>query len=129
MHAVRVVFVPPDVKEPLGQKEQFAALFELKRLSSPHCSQLPSAERNVPARQNSHWVAPALDVVPAAHVVQFDAPGAAEYVPATHSSMMLVPLHAEPAGHKAQFVRVALVPPDVNDPSGHGEHSEALFEL
>ena len=83
----------------------------------------------MPARQNSHWVAPALDVVPAAHAVHFDAPGAAEYVPAAHSSTMLVPLHAEPAGHGAQLVRVALVPPEVKEPSGHTEHSAALFEL
>ncbi len=83
----------------------------------------------MPARQNSHWVAPLLDVVPGAHTAQFDAPGSAEYVSTAHFTMMLVPLHAEPAGHSAQFVRVALVPPDVNEPSGHGEHSDALFEL
>ena len=83
----------------------------------------------MPARQNSHWVAPALDVVPAAHGSQRDAPGSAENVPAAHSSTTLVPLHAEPAGHRAQLVRVVLVPPDVNEPGGHGSHSKALFEL
>ena len=83
----------------------------------------------MPARQNSHCVAPALDVEPAAHAVQFDAPGCAEYVPAAHSSTMLVPLHAEPAGHRAQLVRVTRVPPEVKEPIGHTSQIAALFEL
>ena len=61
--------------------------------------------------------------------MQVELPGAAENVPGRHSSTMLVPLHAEPAGHGAQLVRVALVPPEVKEPSGHTEHSAALFEL
>ena len=69
LQLVRVVLVPPEVNEPGGQIEKFAALFELKRSSEPHGSQPPLAERTVPARQNSHCVAPALDVVPAAHGV------------------------------------------------------------
>ena len=57
--------------------------------------------------------------------MQIDAPGSVEYVPAAHSATMLVPLHAEPAGHRAQLVRVALVPPDVKEPSGHIEQLSA----
>ena len=126
---MRVVLVPPEVKEPSGHTTHSAALLELKRWSDPHSAHPPTAERNVPARQNEHCVAPALDVKPASHTVQLDAPGSAENVPAAHSSMMLVPLHAEPAGHGAQLVRVALVPPEVKEPSGHTGHSGALFEL
>ena len=37
--------------------------------------------------------------------------------PAGQSLLMLVPLHAEPAGHSAQLVRVLLVPPEVNQPT------------
>ena len=83
----------------------------------------------MPARQNSHCVAPALDVEPAAQTVQLDAPGSAENVPAAHSSMTLVPLHAEPAGPTLQAVRVVSSPPVVNEPSGHIEHAAASFEL
>ena len=57
--------------------------------------------------------------MPASHAVQFDAPGSAENVPAGHSWTMLVPLHAEPAGHTMQVVRVLFVPPEVNEPAGH----------
>ena len=58
-----------------------------------------------------------------------EAPVSEENVPAAHSSMMLVPLHAEPAGHKAQLVRVALVPPEVKEPDGHTSQFAALFAL
>ena len=61
--------------------------------------------------------------------MQFDAPGSAEYVPVAHFVMMLVPLHAEPAGHSAQFVRVTLVPPDVYEPAEHTEQLSASFSL
>ena len=67
--------------------------------------------------------------MPASHAVQFDAPGSAENVPAGHSSTMLVPLHAEPAGHRAQLVRAVLVPPEVKEPLGHTSQFSALFEL
>ena len=61
--------------------------------------------------------------------MQFEAPGSAEYVPAAHSLMMLVPLHAEPAGHREQLVRVVLAPPDVNEPTGQTEQLSASFSL
>ena len=79
-----------------------------------------------PAAHATHAVdgSESKSAVPAAHCSHVVDP-AAEYVPAAHSSMMLVPLHAEPAGHLAQFVRVALVPPDVNEPSGHGSAAAA----
>ena len=83
----------------------------------------------MPARQNSHCVAPALDAVPASHGVQLLAPKLAEYVPAAHSSTTLVPSHAEPAGQVEQLVRVISLPPEVNQPSGHTEQFAALFSL
>ena len=43
--------------------------------------------------------------------------------------MTLVPSHAEPAGHSTQLVRVVAVPPDVNEPTGHGLQRLALFAL
>ena len=98
-------------------------------MSAPQLSQPPSSDRKVPARQNEHCVAPASEVVPSSHVAQVDAPGSTENVPAAHSSMMLVPLHADPAGHRAQLVRVVFVPPEVNDPNGHVSQLDALFEL
>ena len=49
---------------------------------------------------------------------------------ASHFVLALVPSgHFEPAGHSAQLVRVVFVPPEVKEPSGHTEHSTALFEL
>ena len=54
---------------------------------------------------------------------------AAANSPLEHLETIAVPLHAEPAGHGAQLVRVALVPPEVKEPSGHTEHSGALLEL
>ena len=130
LHDVRVVLVLPEVKEPGEHAEHFAALLELYRLSAPQSSQPPSSDRNVPARQNTHCVAPALDVEPASHVVQLDAPGSAEKVPAAHSAIALVPLHAEPAGHSAQLVRVVLVvPPDVNEPNGQRSQTASSLEL
>ena len=121
--------VPPEVNEPAGQIEKIEALFELKRSSAPHASQPPLAERNVPARQNTHCVAPALDVSPDGQIVQLDAPASAENVPAAHTSTTLVPSHAEPAGHTPQAVRVVGSPPEVKEPEGHTKHSAALFEL
>ena len=126
---VRVALVPPEVKEPSGHTKHSAALFELKRWSDPHSAHPPTAERNVPARQNEHCVAPALDVMSAAHAVQFDAPGSAENVPGAHSETTLVPSHAEPAGHGVQAVRVVWMPPEVKEPSGHTSQLGALFEL
>ena len=104
---------PPDVKDPGGQGSHSRALFELKRSSEPHDSQPPLAERNVPARQNVHCVAPALENVRVSHSIQLEAPASDEYVPAGHSATVLVPSHAEPAGHAAQLVRVVFVPPEV----------------
>ena len=121
--------MPPDVNEPAGHTWQCAALFELHSLSDPHSTQPPVADKYVPARQNSHCVAPVLEVVPSAHFVQLDAPVSDENVPAAHSSMMLVPLHDEPAGHSEQLVRVVNVPPDVNEPTGQTWQCAALFEL
>ena len=54
---------------------------------------------------------------------------AAANSPSEHLETIAVPLHAEPAGHGAQLVRVALVPPEVNEPSGHTEQLPALFPL
>ena len=42
---------------------------------------------------------------------------------------MLVPLHAWPAEHSVQPVRVVAVPPDVNEPRGHERQRGALFSL
>ena len=126
---MRVVLVPPDVNELGGHAEQLVALFALHRLSAPQSSQPPLGESDVPARQNSHCVAPSSDVVPASHAVQLDAPGSDEYVPAVHGSATLVPSHAEPAGHSVQLVRVVFVPPDVNELGGHTEQLVALFAL
>ena len=113
------MLVPPDVNEPGGHTEQSDALFALHRLSSPQTTQPPLSESFVPARQNTHCVAPASDVEPSSHDVQFDAPAAGEYEPAAQGSTTLVPLHADPAGHGVQLVRVVLVPPDVNEPPVH----------
>ena len=49
--------------------------------------------------------------------------------PAGHSLLMLVPSHAEPAGHSEQLVRVVFVPPEVNQPAVHGSQLVAWFEL
>ena len=76
-----------------------------------------------------HCVAPASDVEPSSHAVQFDAPAAGEYEPAAQGSTTLVPLHADPAGHGVQLVRVVLVPPDVYEPAPHTEQFIALFAL
>ena len=40
-----------------------------------------------------------------------------------------MPLHSEPAGHSAQLVRVALVPPEVKEPAGHTGQLSASFSL
>ena len=65
LQAVRsVVFVPPEVNQPAPHTAQLAAWFALHRLSAPQASQPPLCERNVPARQNTHCVAPASDVSP-----------------------------------------------------------------
>ena len=61
--------------------------------------------------------------------MQLDAPVSGEYVPEVQASTMLVPLHAEPAGHSAQLVCVIIVPPDVNEPAGQIEYSPAWFPL
>ena len=82
---------------------------------------------------------------PAGHVLQLLAPSslywsslphaeqALEFAtansPAEHFEMTLVPLHAEPAGQTLHVVRAVRSPPEVKDPSGHTEHSGALFEL
>ena len=75
---VRVVLVPPDVNEPGPHTEQLTALFALHRWSAPQSTQPPLSERYVPARQNTHCVAPASEVEPSPHVVQLDAPGSGE---------------------------------------------------
>ena len=111
------MLVPPDVNEPGKHTEQSDALFTLHRLSAPHSTQPPLAERCVPARQNAHCVAPASDVSPASHAMHSEAPAAEEYEPAAQGSTTLVPSHAEPAGHRLQLVRVVLVPPEVNQPT------------
>ena len=54
---------------------------------------------------------------------------AAANSPAEHFEMTLVPSHAEPAGQTLHVVRVVGSPPEVNEPSGHTEHSAASFEL
>ena len=63
---VRVVLVPPEVNDPLVHSWQPTAWFALHRLSAPHSSQPPASERNVPARQNAHCVAPTPDADKAA---------------------------------------------------------------
>ena len=94
------------------------ALFELKKSSEPHGLQPPLDERYVPARQNSHCVAPPLDVVPGGQSSHTDAPGCSENVPAAHSTLLPFPPHAEPAGHSTQVVRFAPESsPNVYDPA------------
>ena len=46
-----------------------------------------------------------------------------------HVSTALVPLHADPAEHRVQLVRVVLVPPDVNEPAVHSSQLAAWFAL
>ena len=48
---------------------------------------------------------------------------------APQGSTALVPLHADPAGHGVQLVRVMPVPPEVNEPAGHVSQVAASFEL
>ena len=110
------MLVPPEVNQPAAHGSQLAAWFALHRLSAPHSTQPPLSERYVPARQNTHCVAPASDVEPSSQATQLDAPGPAEYEPAAQGWTTLVPLHADPAGHRVQLVRVAFVPPEVNEP-------------
>ena len=59
LQVVRVVLVPPEVKEPPAHVEHSAALFELKRWSDPHSVQLAaSGPAAVPARHGEHDDAP-----------------------------------------------------------------------
>ena len=46
--------------------------------STPHSTHPTLSSRYVPAKQNSHCVAPALDVVPVGQAVQLDAPASKE---------------------------------------------------
>ena len=62
--------------------------------------------------------APVIEDVPARHGAHAAAPPLAK-VPAMHGDLMLVPSHQKPAGQGSQLVRVALFPPDVNQPAGH----------
>ena len=113
VHLVRVRFVPPAVAWPMGHSSHSVARFVLYMLSAAHSWQLPSCDRNLPAKQYAHRVAPFVEVNPGAQAVQSDAPAFAENIPAGHRSAMLVPLHAEPARHAEHLVRVLLVPPAV----------------
>ena len=89
---VRVISSPPEVNDPTAHVEQLSALFSLNMLSAPQSMHPTLSLRYVPARQNSHCVAPALDVVPIGQAVQLDAPASAEYVPAAQATT-LVPSH------------------------------------
>ena len=62
------------------------------------------------------------------HSEQLLAPAAAAY-PASHCSMMLVPLHSFPARQAVQAVRVVFVPPEVNQPARQIEQFSALLSL
>ena len=54
-HAVRVVFEPPDVNQPVLHIEQLAALSALYKFSAPHATQAAaSAADEVPARHGAH---------------------------------------------------------------------------
>ena len=75
---VRIVVVPPLVKKPSGHVEQLSALFSLNMSSTPHSTHPTLTSRYVPARQNSHCVAPAVDVVPVGQAVQLGAPASEE---------------------------------------------------
>ena len=56
--------------------------------------------------------------MPARQGAHDDAPSTAN-VPASHAVGVLVPSHAEPAGHCEHNVRVRLSPPDVKKADGH----------
>ena len=75
---VRSVCEPPLVNEPGPQISQCSALFSLNMLSAPHGAHPTLSSRYVPARQNLHCVAPALDVAPVGQAVQLGAPGSEE---------------------------------------------------
>ena len=122
MQLVRFDGEPPDVNEPTGHILQRLALFTLHVLSAPHSSHRPAIERNQPARQYSHCVAPGSEAVPGGQGLQLDAPCSGENVPDGHSVWMLVPSHEKPAGHELHAVRFVTVPPDVNEPKVHFEH-------
>ena len=109
---MRVASVPPDVYEPASHSSHAGALLMLHMLSAPHGSQ-PRSVRYSPARQNVHCVAPASEDLPGGQTAHSDAPSASENVPAAHGTLTFVPLHAEPAGHLMQLMRVVEVPPVV----------------
>ena len=90
---VRVVAVPPDVKEPGSHFWHSSFSFSLHMLSAPHSTQLPPlAGRYLPARHGAQCVAPSLDeVLPFGQSPQLDAPGFRENAPAGHGTMRLEP--------------------------------------
>jgi hypothetical protein len=119
---VRVRLSPPVVKEPTAHVLQLLAPASLYMASAPQAVCLPLPSHDEPSEHAEHEVRVA-DVPPAvnepgAHVAQLLAP-ASLYMAAPQAVSALLPSHDEPPGHAEHEVRVADVPPAVNEPGAH----------
>ena len=136
LHAVRVVWSPPDVKDPVEHVLQLTT----PRLdvcmycsSEPHDVSVftlpPSHE--CPAGQMSHavrevWSPPEVKD-PTAHVLQLAALAALKWLSILHGVCTLVPSQKLPAGQLSHAVCGVLAPaPEVNEPASHVSHPPFL---
>ena len=124
LHEVRVVVVPPAVNEPAAH-----VLCALHEICAPLSWYWPFGQFlhvvcallswNWPFAQFLHEFCALLSWNwPPLHAEQKMLPLAAKR-PAVHCACVPLPSHDEPAGHAAHEVRVAAVPPAVNEPAAH----------